>query len=139
MRSTRLTLAGWPAAVLALLAGHAAALPLAIPDSHPRLWFGEAARLQRAREHLAANPLEPGADPYLRALRGVLTGNQADCAAAAHHFEGREIETRDEFRWESDSLVSIFDWCHAQFSPDQVARMVERWNGYMDRERLLSE
>ena len=139
LRSTRSLLARWLAASLALLAGHAVAVPLAIPSSHPRLWFGNAARLQQAREHLAAHPFDPGADPYLRALRGVLTGNQADCAAAAHHFEGREIETRDEFRWESDGLVSIFDWCHAQFSPDQVARMVERWNGYMDRERLLSE
>ena len=115
------------------------AASLQIPAGHPRLWFGNAQRLQQARDYFAAHPIDPGSDPYLRAMRGVVTGNVADCSAAATHFVGRQIGSRDEFRWEGESLISIFDWCFQRLTPDQVANMVERWNGYMDREVQLSE
>lgn len=115
------------------------AASLQIPAGHPRLWFGNAQRLQQARHYFQAHPLEPGGDPYLRAVRGVVAGNATDCPAAAAHLVGRQITSRDEFRWEGESLISIFDWCFQSLAPNQVADMVERWNGYMDREIRLSE
>ncbi|WP_395682160.1 hypothetical protein [Dokdonella sp.] len=126
--------------LLALTASASAlAASLQIPAGHPRLWFGNAQRLQQARDYFAAHPLDPGSDPYLRAARGVVAGNATDCPAAAAHLVGRQINSRDEFRWEGESLISIFDWCFQSLSPEQVTNLVERWNGYMDREIQLSE
>ncbi|MGN6518464.1 MAG: hypothetical protein ACTHK2_03465 [Dokdonella sp.] len=75
----------------------------------------------------------------MRAVHGVVAGDAANCAAAAAHLIGRQITSRDEFRGEGESLISIFDWCFESLSPQQRTDMVERWNGYMDREIALSE
>ena len=60
-------------------AGSVAAANLTIPTTHPRLWFGDAARLQQAQGRFATTPFSPGgADvQFERALRGV-AGASAD-------------------------------------------------------------
>ena len=117
------------------------AVTLNIPAAHPRLWFGDAARLQQARDYFATTPFTPaGGDiEYERALRGLLTSNNGDCGLAADYFLAWEASAgpggfRDDTRQQGEELLLMFDWCHASFSAAERATMVTRWNGYMDRE-----
>lgn len=63
---------------------------LSIPTSHPRLWFGNATRLQQAQTYHLSNPLtlpaynafDPATSQYLRALHSVVTGSAQSCAYA---------------------------------------------------------
>ena len=121
-------------------AGGVAAANLTIPATHPRLWFGDAARLQQAQGRFATTPFSPGgADvQFERALRGVLTGNAGDCDLAADHLVGWLVENngnrRDALRQQGEELLAIYDWCHDRLSPAEIATLVARWNGYIDIE-----
>ncbi|MEP6484963.1 MAG: hypothetical protein ABJB01_10980 [Rudaea sp.] len=122
---------------------------LNIPSTHPRLWYGNAARLQQARTFFP-NPIAANAsDFYTRALNGVINANAADCAgganckavvdckAAASYFNSYIIDAggfRDNIRQNGEDLLLIFDWCHNQFTPQQIHTIVDRWNGYLDQE-----
>jgi hypothetical protein len=118
----------------------AVAVPLDIPATHPRLWYGNAGRLQQARDYFAAHPFTPGATDYAgRALRGLLVNNAADCTAAAHHFRDYIASAgpggfRDDIRQDGEDLLLMFDWCHASLTAGEIGTLVTRWNGYMDRE-----
>lgn len=79
--------------LLALLAVGASALDAAqlnIPTSHPRLWFGQATRLQQAQAFHTSEPLtlpaynafDASTSQYLRALHGVVTGSAQSCQYA---------------------------------------------------------
>jgi hypothetical protein len=90
---------GWLALVLLACAGQAAAASLAIPAGHPRIWYGNEARLAQARAHFASAPFTPaGNDATERntqsALRGLLTGNAADCDAAVAHLAAWRFEAQ---------------------------------------------
>jgi hypothetical protein len=123
-----------------LLAGSAAAANLQIPSGHPRLWFGNAARMAQAQGHFATTPFTPaGGDiQFERALRGLLTANNTDCDAAVTHLAGWLVENngsrRDALRQQGEELLVIYDWCHHRMSPAQVTTLVARWNGYLDSE-----
>jgi hypothetical protein len=121
---------------------------LNIPTTHPRLWYGNATRLQQARAFFS-NPINANAnDFYTRALNGVINADAADCAggasckavvdckAAANGFANTVIDDlfRDTIRGNGENLLLIYDWCHDQFSPAQIHMLVDRWNGYLDRE-----
>lgn len=121
------------------------ALPLAaanlqIPAGHPRIWYGNAARLAQAQAYFGSQPFVPqGNEIQLqRALRGLLTGNNADCDLAVAHLLGWLVENngnrRDALRQQGEELLLIYDWCRQRLSPAQVQTLVTRWNGYMDLE-----
>ncbi len=117
------------------------AVNLNIPATHPRLWFGNPARLQQARDYFATIAFTPAGDDinYERALRGLLINNAADCGLAADFFLAWEASAgpggfRDDTRQSGEDLLLMFDWCHASFSAGEIATLVTRWNGYMDRE-----
>ncbi|MBK7146576.1 MAG: hypothetical protein IPH76_15690 [Xanthomonadales bacterium] len=113
---------------------------LTIPTSHPRLWFGNGARLAQAQARFATNPFTPaGGDiQYERALRGVLTANVGDCDLAADYLVAWLVENngsrRDALRQQGEELLLIYDWCHDRFTPAEISTLVTRWNGYMDLE-----
>lgn len=125
---------------LLLWSAGAAAANLQIPPGHPRLWFGDAARLAQAQAYFGTTPFTPqGADiQYERALRGVLTGNTADCDLAVAHLNGWLVQNqggfRDALRQQGEELLLIYDWCHARLTPAQISTLVARWNGYFDTE-----
>lgn len=126
--------------LLCVLANLANAASLAIPTTHPRLWFGDAARLTQAQDHFASSPFTPAGDDvqFERALRGVLTGNGADCDLAADYLLAWDVDTQgnhmDAFRQQGEGLLLIYDWCHGSFSPAEIGTLVARWNGYIDEE-----
>jgi hypothetical protein len=132
------------ALLLAVVAPGAWAAPLAIPATHPRIWYGQPARLAQAQAYFAGTPFTPaGSDAselnMQRALRGLLTGGNADCDAAVAFlagwtWEAQGVGRRDALRQQGEALLTIYDWCHARLSPAQVSTLVARWNGYMDLE-----
>jgi hypothetical protein len=123
-----------------LWSGGTWAANLSIPTDHPRLWFGNAARLQQAQARFATNPFTPaGGDvQFERALRGVLTANAGDCDLAADHLVAWQVENngnrRDALRQQGEELLLIYDWCHDRFTPAEISTLITRWNGYMDLE-----
>ncbi|MBA8888690.1 hypothetical protein FHW12_002923 [Dokdonella fugitiva] len=124
----------------ALWAGSAAAVQLQVPATHPRLFYGDAARLQQARTYYGTHAFTPAADDYAGlALRGLLTGSAADCTTAAHHVRDWQASNgdggfRDDVRGEGEDLMLEFDWCHDRLTAAEIQTLVTRWNGYMDRE-----
>ncbi len=132
----RLTMIG----LLLMCANANAQVNLNIPNTHPRLWFGNTARFTQAQNFYATTPFTPSAaDYYGRALRGVLTNNTSDCDAAADYFLGWQASAgpggfRDDTRQEGEQLLAMFDWCYSRFSVAERTTLVTRWNGYMDRE-----
>lgn len=123
-----------------LIGAHAAAVNLAIPSGHPRIWYGNPARLAQAQTYFGSTPFTPqGGDiQFERALRGLLTANNADCDAAVTHLAAWTYEgnggRRDGLRQQGEELLVIYDWCHHRLSPTQIQTLVARWNGYMDLE-----
>ncbi|HEY6942129.1 hypothetical protein [Dokdonella sp.] len=109
-----------------------------IPPTHPRLWFSNPTRLQQARDYFATRPFTPTSH-YQAALRSVLTGRTDDCETAARYMAAWQASPgpggfRDDVRQQGEDLLLIFDWCFASFTPDERTTLVDRWNGYMDRE-----
>jgi|CXWL01.1.fsa_nt_gi hypothetical protein len=122
------------------LTSAANAVTLQIPATHPRLWYGNAARLAQAQTYFGTTPFTPaGADiQFERALRGVVMGNAGDCTAAATHLNAWLVENNgnrlDALRQQGEELLVIYDWCHGALTQPQIATLVARWNGYMDLE-----
>ena len=121
----------------------APAANLTIPATYPRVWYGNAARLQQARTYFQTTPFNPsGGDATelnaSRALHGLITNNNAECDTAVTHLVNWRAENegsfRDALRQQGDGLLSIYDWCHHRMSAPQIAAFVARWNGYLDIE-----
>lgn len=133
-----------PLLLVVLSIGLAHPLPAAeleLPANHPRLWFGNAERLAQARSYYQLQPFTPsGSDAtrlnQQRALRGLLTGADADCDLAVDYLAGWQVSGnfRDALRQQGDALLQIYDWCHHRLSGEQIASLVARWNGYLDQE-----
>jgi len=128
---------------LGALAPLAHAVPLNIPAGHPRLWYGNAARLAQARAYYQTTPFTPaGGDATdlnaSRALRGLIANNSGDCTTAVAHLVAwtttGQGSFRDAIRQQGDGLMEIYDWCHQFLTPTQISTLVARWNGYMDTE-----
>lgn len=121
-----------------------AAANLVIPASHPRLFYGNPARLAQARAYFTSVPFAPaGGDAtdreMQRALRGLLNDSAADCDTAVAHlanwtWQAQGNGRRDALRQQGEGLLAIYDWCRARLSPTQVSTLVARWNGYLDEE-----
>lgn len=131
----------WLGAILCCIGWDcASAVQLDIPSTHPRLWYGNASRLQQAHSYYPAHPFTPAADDYVgRALKGLLTNGAADCTAAAQHMRDWRASSgdggfRDDIRGDGEDLLLEFDWCHGQLTSTEIQAIVARWNGYMDRQ-----
>jgi hypothetical protein len=129
--------------LLMLLPALAQAVTLNIPATHPRNWYGNAARLTQARTHYQSTPFTPSGEAttlnFGRALRGLLTNNNTDCDQAVSYLATWEAPAgiggfRDATRQQGEALLLIYDWCHHRLSPSQITTLVARWNGYMDRD-----
>jgi hypothetical protein len=121
----------------------APAASLTIPPTYPRVWYGNAARLQQARTYFQTTPFTPsGGDATelnaSRALHGLITMNNAECDSAVTHLVNWRAENegsfRDALRQQGDGLLSIYDWCHHRMTAPQISAFVARWNGYLDIE-----
>lgn len=131
------------AGLLAAVPLLAHAVSLDIPAGHPRNWYGSAVRLSQARAYYATTPFTPAGEPttlaFGRALRGLLTNSATDCDQAVAYLSSWEAPAgiggfRDATRQQGEALLLIYDWCHQRLSPAQIATLVARWNGYMDRD-----
>ena len=129
--------------LLFILPAIAQAVSLNIPAGHPRNWYGNTARLTQARNYHQTTPFTPAGEPttlnFGRALRGLLTNNNTDCDQAVGHLAAWEAPAgiggfRDATRQQGEALLLIYDWCHHRLSANQIATLVARWNGYMDRD-----
>jgi hypothetical protein len=136
----------------------AGAAELDIPATHPRLWFGDPARLAAARAFYPANPVAAnnamnGDNARHRALRALMSGNAAECAVAVEWAMRFDLEAADangdgsadpgacnlssegrycdRARWEGEQAIMVYDWCHASFSANQRATFIARWNRYI--------
>ncbi|MBL8298443.1 MAG: hypothetical protein JNN30_08860 [Rhodanobacteraceae bacterium] len=148
------------AIALTFLSGPAlvqASVSLAIPPGHPRLWYGDAARLQQARTYYATHAIDipsypPSAQARNRALRYLMTGNTADCAQAIDWLMRFNYENADEdgdgqadpgscnlssegrycdrARWSGEDAILVYDWCHAELTSAQKNTLIARWNRY---------
>lgn len=134
-----------------------ASVALQIPDSHPRLWFGNPARLQQARAFHSTNPIAipgypPSAQARNRALRFLMSGNPGDCAQAIDWLMRFNYEAADEdgdgdpdpgscnlgsegrycdrARWSGEDAILVYDWCNGQLTSEQRATLVQRWDRY---------
>jgi hypothetical protein len=160
-RSTRLVLAG---ALLALGASlcapalRAQSIVLDIPATHPRLWFGDPARLAQARAWYATHPIAiPGYPPSAaarnHALRYQMSGDTSECDPAIDWLLRFSFELADQdgdgeadpgacdldseglycdrARWFGEDAILTYDWCHAQMTPAERSTIVDRWNRYI--------
>jgi hypothetical protein len=125
----------------ALLAPPSAAATLDIPSTHPRLWYGNAARLAQARTYYQTVPFTPSGSDLTRlnrarALRGLMTQSNADCDLAVAYLATWQVSGsfKDALRQQGDALLQIYDWCHHRLQPAQISTLVARWNGYLDTE-----
>jgi hypothetical protein len=121
----------------------ATAAQLQIPATHPRLFYANPARLSQTQTYLSTHALNPSGTSSTammqRALRGMLTGNTADCDQAVSFLVGWEAAAqgsgvRDALRQQGEDVLLIYDWCHHRLSAAQISTLVARWNGYMDAE-----
>lgn len=111
---------------------------LAIPTSHPRLWWTPA-RIAQARTWYAAHPFTPASDDALgNAFRYICTGetsyaqNAIDLlmafAIAQEELDGTASDT---YRW-ADWVPLVYDGCHDRMTPTQRSTFLTRYNGYVD-------
>jgi hypothetical protein len=132
-------------AALGTLASLAQAANLTIPPTHPRIWYGNAARRAQAQTYFGTNPFTPsGGDATelnaSRALRSLFVPGETTtlCNQAKTHLVGWQAASqgnfRDALRQQGDGLMLIYDWCHTQLSASEISTLVARWNGYMDTE-----
>lgn len=120
-------------AFLKLLPGTSIAAKLNIPNTHPRLWFSNAAELNQAKAWYQNNPWTPDNDDYLGiAFRGLMIDNAQDCQVAAQHAVDINIDisqiSSDSARWYGETALLIYDWCYPHFTNNQRSTFTQNWN-----------
>lgn len=113
---------------------------LAVPDAHPRIWYGGQAgtpgahRLARARAFAASQPVPiSNADESIRnrdrALRSLISGNPADgCNEAVAWMRTFNFPSQNEARWDGENAILIFDWCYAHIPAADRSTITGNWN-----------
>ena len=148
-------LALWALLVCGTCSMAASAATLAVPQTHPRLWYSVQsgspglARLQRARAFSLQNAVPiPGWSPSDRfrqlALRSLIRGQgdpstDQDCHQALEWLAGFTLNvggtSSDEARWDGENAILVYDWCHYALADAMTAQeredLIERWNGYI--------
>ncbi|MBL9037297.1 MAG: hypothetical protein JNG84_02170 [Archangium sp.] len=106
------------------------AFGLAIPVTHPRLWWNPA-RLDAARTWLASNPQTPAADDLIaHAFVGLVGNDAAACRRAIDGVLTLDLTTApaDQAQWSGEAVTLTYDWCHAQLTPSERATLLQQWN-----------
>lgn len=105
-----------------------------IPSGHPRLFFDQA-RLSRAKQWYAANPFDPE-EPIDAAFHYLLTGNTGSARQAIQSALNTTFSVSgtasDDARWEGETVILTYDWCHDQMTETERRTLIDRWNGYID-------
>lgn len=116
-------------------AGGGSRFGLNIPKTHPRLWFTPE-RLAKARSGFGvdARPIRRD-DLTGHAFRYLMGGDKNDARTAINAALGLKLDvsrtSSNEARWFGEAAILIYDWAHDQFTPDERAAFIERWNGYI--------
>ncbi len=133
---------------------------LTIPAAHPRLWYGDSARLNQARAYFQNHAISiPGYPPSAaarnHALRFLMSGNPAECAPAIDWLMRFNFELADEdgdghadpgscdlnseglycdrARWTGEDAILVYDWCNAQLTATQKNTLIARWDNYIGK------
>jgi len=109
---------------------------LAIPATHPRIWF-DAARLAAARQRYAAQPFTPGRDAWDEvALRALLSSDPQACRSAIDRALAHDVSSfsSDIAYWEAQSAILAYDWCFDAWTAAERADFIARWNGFLQAE-----
>lgn len=111
--------------------------------SHPRLWFGDSTRYERAKAfaqtHAHLAPSDKVGD-YREAidLAFMHVAGNVDCAAAiqwALNFQNKSGSApkpsdagSDKVRWGGEAIVLVYDWCYDQLTASQRSTLIDAWN-----------
>ena len=105
-----------------------------IPTGHPRLFF-DAARLDRAKQWYASHAFSPD-EAIDQALHYLLTGNATSARRAIDSAMSIRLDVSgtasDEARWDGETVILTYDWCHDQLTADERSTLISRWNGYIE-------
>jgi hypothetical protein len=118
---------------------------LTIPAGHPRLWFNDSDRLNRAVAYFAAHPYQPGsptAGDYQTALDVALmhAATGSDCTPAiawatslATSPPDVPLATSSGSDWirnYGEAVALTYDWCYDQLSTAQRTSLISNFNTY---------
>ncbi|MBI5070623.1 MAG: heparinase II/III family protein [Deltaproteobacteria bacterium] len=114
---------------------------IAIPPSHPRLWFS--GRLDAAKAWYQGHPFTPGNGDYQdRALRGLLNDEAAQCRGAIDWALATTTGSMpmtgvscDNCRWFGEDIILTYDWCYAHMTAAERATFVSATNTWLDHWR----
>ncbi len=109
---------------------------LAIPVTHPRLWF-DASRLAAARERWAAQPFTPRRDAWDEvALRALLSSDPQACRPAIDRALALDVSTfsSEVSNWQAESALLTYDWCFDAWTAAERADFIARWNVFLQAE-----
>jgi len=117
-----------------------AAQELAIPQTHPRVWW-TSENLIQAKQWYATHPFNPAiGDPWGNALRYVLTGETNYARNAINSLMSFTISdyelnglASNNYRW-NDWVPVVFDWCYNDMTPEERTTFITRYNTYVDAE-----
>ncbi|MBA3538722.1 MAG: hypothetical protein H0T79_03775 [Deltaproteobacteria bacterium] len=123
---------------------------MTIPTDHPRLWFSTPELRARALANFEARygangeSFAPGDDPVSNALGYLMTKNAAYARVAIDFAmqvtdarleeAGAGVSVSDRFRWDSEAVALIYDWCHDALSDSERSTLLARWNVYVANE-----
>jgi hypothetical protein len=129
------------AAVTVMSAGTPITHGLAIPPTHPRLWF-DGPRLARARTWYQTHVFTPSTSDYIaRATRGLLGNDSAQCRAAIDwalaQSQGMPMSavSCDNCRWYGEQIILTYDWCHAFMTPGERSTFIGATNTWINHWR----
>ena len=102
---------------------------LAIPTTHPRVWWTPQ-RLQQAKAWWATHSFTPKADdPLGNAFAYLMTGNTAYGQTAVNSLMNFTISSSelagvasDNYRW-NDWVPVVYDWCHDLMTSTQQSHL----------------
>jgi hypothetical protein len=122
---------------------------IAIPSTHPRLWFSTPALLAQGRTWYAAHPYTPSNDTSWEwnypgwtdtAMRGLLNNEASQCNAAITAATTGVIRAAvfptsgtacDQCRWFGEQAIMIFDWCYNFMTPSQRSSYIAAHNPWV--------
>jgi hypothetical protein len=117
---------------------------LTVPAGHPRLWFNDSDRLNRAVAYFTAHPSTPDwGSPYQGALDTALlhASTGSDCTPAITWATGLATtppwnpapsEAGSDWTRNDDEAVAVtYDWCYDQLSAAQKTTLITNFNAYL--------
>lgn len=115
---------------------------LAIPATHPRLWF-DTNRLAQARAWYGSHSISPSGDDsrsYAQyALKGLLGNDTAACRTAINwvlnlNVAGQSTAIQaDWMRWYGEEVNATWDWCYSGMTSAERTTIIAKVNAWYDR------